>query len=155
MLNNKYRLSRTKKVAYVQKGALGASGHGLGRLMSNQGLMTILILGALVLVSVPAVRNYAQERAVDLEINEARAEIDRYSSKNKELSDVIGYLESDQAVEEKARLNLGLKKQGEKVVVIADRPQVSANSAADANSSQEKLSNPHKWLNYFFAIRPL
>ena len=155
MLNNKYRLSRTKKVAYVQKGSIGAPGHNLGRLVSGQGLMTVLILLALVLVSIPAIRNYAQERAVDLEINEARAEIDRYSSKNQELSNVIGYLESDQAIEEKARLNLGLKKQGEKVVVIADRPQISESSAADANSSQEKLSNPHKWLNYFFAIRPL
>jgi len=155
MLNNKYRLSRTKKVAYVQKGLAGAPSHGWGRLLSNQGLMTILILGALVLISVPAIRNYTQERAINLEINEARAEIDRYASKNKELNDVIGYLESDQAVEEKARLNLGLKKQGEKVVVIVDRPQVSENSLAQANSSQSELSNPHKWLNYFFSIKPL
>ncbi|OIO06874.1 hypothetical protein COX68_00630 [Candidatus Falkowbacteria bacterium CG_4_10_14_0_2_um_filter_41_15] len=155
MLNNKYRLSQTKKVAYVQKGLTGISGYSLGRLMSNQGLMTILILGALVLISIPAVRNYAQERAVDLEINEARAEIERYTSKNKELGDVIGYLESDQAVEAKARLNLGLKKQGEKVVVITDRPQVSENPSARADSSQSKLSNPHKWLNYFFSIKPL
>ncbi|MEI7620650.1 MAG: septum formation initiator family protein [Candidatus Falkowbacteria bacterium] len=155
MLNNKYRLSRTKKVAYVQKGIVGTSTFNLGHLMSNQGLLSILIFGVLVLVSVPAIRNYAQERAVDLEINEAKAEIERYESKNKELSNVIGYLESDQAIEEKARLNMGLKKQGEKVAVIADRPQVSEESVVGSNPSNEKLSNPHKWLNYFFSIKPL
>ena len=155
MTNNKYRLSRTKKVAYVQKGTIRTSADNFGRFMSKQGFLTVLILGALVLVSIPAVRNYAQERAVDLEINEARAEIERYESKNKELSDVIDYLESDQAVEEKARLNLGLKKQGEKVVVIANQTQVSEDVAANKNSSDEKLSNPHKWLNYFFSIKPL
>lgn len=155
MTNNKYRLSRTKKVAYVQKGTIRTSADNFGRFMSKQGFLTVLILGVLVLVSIPAVRNYAQERAVDLEINEARAEIERYESKNKELSDVIDYLESDQAVEEKARLNLGLKKQGEKVVVIADQIQASEDVATDKNSSDEKLSNPHKWLNYFFSIKPL
>lgn len=155
MLNHKYRLSRTKKVAYVQKGSVGLSGSGLGRFIPKQGLLTIFILGVLVLVSIPAVRNYAQERAVDLEINEARAEIERYESKNKELSEVIGYLESDQAIEEKARLNLGLKKQGETVAVIATLPQVSEDSALQGSASNEKLSNPHKWLNYFFSIKPL
>jgi|GEM_PF-685179 len=155
MLNNKYRLSRTKKVTYVQKGQIGAPVYSWGNLFSKQALLTILTLGILALISVPAIRNYAQERAVDLEINEARAEIERYTSQNKELSDVIGYLESDQAVEEKARLNLGLKKQGEKVAVIAAEPQVSEDAAAAQKAANEKLSNPHKWLNYFFAIKPL
>jgi len=155
MSNNKYRLSRTKKVTYVQKGLVGAPTYSLGNLMSRQGLWTILIFGILALISVPAIRNYAQERAVDLEINEARAEIERYSNQNEELSQVINYLESDQAVEEMARLNVGLKKQGEKVAVITDKPQVSAESVASDNASQKKISNPHKWLNYFFAIKPL
>ncbi len=155
MQNNKYRLSRTKKVTYVQKGTIGAPTRSLGNLLSKQSLWTILLLVVLTLVSIPTVRNYAQEKAVNLEINEARAEIERYESKNKELSEVINYLESDQAVEEKARLNLGLKKQGEKVAVIADQPQISEESAASGNSSNQKISNPHKWLNYFFAIKPL
>ncbi len=155
MLNKKYRLSRTKKVTYVQKGSIGAPAFGFGQLLSKQGLWTILIGGILVLISVPAIRNYAQERAVDLEINEARAEIEHYGNQNKELSQVINYLESDQAIEEKARLNLGLKKEGEKVAVIADKPQVSEESATNNQALQEKLSNPHKWLNYFFAIKPL
>jgi cell division protein FtsB len=154
MLNKKYRLSRTKKVTYVQKGLVGAPTYSLGQFISRPGVFSVLILGALVLVSIPAVRNYAQERAVDLEINEAKAEIERYTNKNKELSEVIGYLESDQAIEEKARLNLGLKKQGETVAVIAASPQVSED-LSPAAARLEELSNPHKWLNYFFSIKPL
>lgn len=155
MLNNKYRLSRTKKVAYVQKGTVGAPTFSLAHFMANQGLLTVLILAALVLISIPAVKNYAQERSVDLEINEAKAEIERYGTQNKELGQVISYLESDQAIEEKARLNLGLKKQGEKVAVISDRPQVNEESLGGDQAANEKLSNPHKWLNYFFSIKPL
>ncbi|MFA4942981.1 MAG: septum formation initiator family protein [Patescibacteria group bacterium] len=155
MPNNKYRLSRTKKVAYVQKGMALAPTFGLGGLRFKQGLLTIFILAILVLVSIPTIKNYAQEKAISLEINEAQAEIEKYEGKNKELSEVINYLESDQAVEEKARLNLGLKKPGEKVAVIINQVPTSTDVLVNENSFQEKLSNPHKWLNYFFAIKPL
>ncbi len=148
MLDRKYRLSRTKKVAYVQKGVVGAPVNTWSRLVAGQWLFTVLAIGVLVLIGVPAVKNYGQQKAIDIEIKEAQAEIERFSAKNQEIKEVINYLESDQAVEDQARLNLGLKKAGEKVVVISDRPQVAESLPSAASS--KNLSNPHKWFNYFF-----
>jgi cell division protein FtsB len=148
MLDRKYRLSRTKKVAYVQKGVVGAPVNTWSRLVAGQWLITIIAVGVLVLIGIPAVKNYGQQKAIDIEIKEAQAEIERFTGQNQEIKEVISYLESDQAVEDQARLNLGLKKAGEKVVVISDRPQVV--ESLPGSVSQENLSNPHKWFNYFF-----
>ena len=70
-----------------------------------------------------------------------------FFSHNEELKIITSYLSTNQAVEEKARLNLGLQKAGEKVVVIKKDENEDINT-----STEEKIDLPNykKWLNYFF-----
>jgi hypothetical protein len=58
-------------------------------------------------------------------------------------------------LEEQARLNFGLKKRGENVVVITDKGKVAGVSttsqiATSNNKTGMETSNPKKWFSYFF-----
>jgi hypothetical protein len=96
---------------------------------------------------VPYLRNYKKNKIMDAEIAEANANISQYEKTNEELKIITSYLSTNQAVEEKARLNLGLQKAGEKVVVIKKDENEDINT-----STEEKIDLPNykKWLNYFF-----
>jgi cell division protein FtsB len=148
MPRKNYKLSNTRKVQYIQK-ASQDGGHGFWRkLVSRQALWTLLGLVILGAIAWPAIKNYSQQQALDQEIKEAQGEIEKYQDQNKDLKDMISYLSSDQAIEDKARLNLGLKKSGENVIIISEAAAATdtpASTSADAN-----LSNPEKWLHYFF-----
>ena len=74
-------------------------------------------------------------------------------NKNSQLKNVITYLESDQFVDEKARLNLNYKQPGEEVVVIKNK-ETTANGNKDqgsiGTSAEVEKSNIQKWIKYFF-----
>jgi len=143
-----YKLSQTRKVQYIQK-ASQPRGHTFWqKFVSRQVLWTFLSLALLGLIAWPTIKNYSQQQALDQEIKEAQGEIDKYQDQNKELKDMIGYLSSDQAIEDKARLNLGLKKSGENVIIISDSDAASGTPTSTA--ANDNLSNPQKWLHYFF-----
>ena len=93
-----------------------------------------------------------QNHAVDEEIGGLKSQIADLRADNSQLNELIKYFNSDAYIEEKAREDLGLKKQGENVVVIADQ-KVSDSSAvesADRNNQITNLSNPQKWWQHFF-----
>jgi hypothetical protein len=68
---------------------------------------------------------------------------------NSNLKELVTYLNSNAYIEEKARVDLGLKKAGEKVVVVNDLPTDEI-SEANKNEEQKNLSNSQKWWKYFF-----
>jgi len=148
MLNNKYKLSPTRKVQYVQKGMLGG-GNFWKKMTAGQWPITILALIVLFFVGLPTIKNYLKQEALDREIADVKMEIAEYEDKNSDLKNMLRYLESDQAVEERGRLNLGLKKEGEKVIVISRVDKTESNPVS-ANNSLDQLSNPQKWWRYFF-----
>ena len=114
---------------------------------ASQLLVTCLGLGLLVLVAVPLLKNYAKQRAVNNEVEGIKKEIADFESKNKDLSEMLQYLQSKDSLEEQARLNLGLKKPGEKVVVISE----SSIASSSATSSEDvETGNLVKWWRYFF-----
>ena len=141
-----YLLGPTNKVQYVQKASKNKGRNFWQKLVLNQGLWTIAGLVILGFILWPVMRNFSQQQALNEQIKEAQADISKYQDKNAALKQMIGFLQSDQAIEEKARMNLGLKEQGEGVIVITD-PQTASTTAAVADTN---TSNPHKWLNYFF-----
>ncbi|MCX6798096.1 MAG: septum formation initiator family protein [Candidatus Falkowbacteria bacterium] len=99
------------------------------------------------MISIPLLRNYAKQRAVANEIAGIQKEINDFESKNKDLSEMLSYLQSNASLEEQARLNLGLKKPGEKVIVINAKDMASS---SDATAGPEETSNFIKWWHYFF-----
>lgn len=124
----------------------------------------VVFLLILIALSVPLVKNIGNRRRINQEIKSLEAEIKLTDSKNNDLNKLISYLESDQYLEEQARLNMGLKKDGEEVVVLKGLNKTEENgtegklAAADspysipglANENQKNIdSNPAKWVRYF------
>ncbi|MFA5024386.1 MAG: septum formation initiator family protein [Patescibacteria group bacterium] len=117
------------------------------RLVISQRFLAIIGLVFLLIIIIPLAKTYSQRRLVEKEIEDIKKEISDFENKNQELKDMIVYLESDQSLEEQARLNLNLKKPGEQVIVVEDSQTADkeSNLAADSASG----NNLSKWWQYF------
>jgi len=122
----------------------------LSRIFSSQKFFTFLVVLLLIFVVIPLYKNYQERKAINQEIDDIRVEIDKFQTDNSQLTDMLNYLESDASVEEKARLNLGFKKEGEEVVVIKDEDRVLNNMFDEEEEETVELSNTIKWFQYFF-----
>ncbi|MFH1255131.1 MAG: septum formation initiator family protein [bacterium] len=131
------------------------------KIFFNQKFLTLLGMAAIISISFPFVKNSLKQYRINKEISGLKQEIADLQDKNVDLKKFVFYLGSDQFAEEQARLNLGLKKPGEELVVI----KPAAGEIAGGNSSGNtifningggkanpdvKKSNPKKWLDYFF-----
>ncbi len=122
------------------------------RLLYSQKFLAVLGLAIMVLISFPLVRIINQRYKIDKEVKDLETEISELEAKNKDFKELISYLESDQFVEEQARLSLGLKKEGEEVVGI-EEPATAGDdlsAATDTERNLEGRANPVKWWYYFF-----
>jgi len=122
------------------------------RIIYNQKFLAFLGLVLIVLISFPLARTVSKRYRIDEEVRDLEKEIVELESRNKDFKELITYLESDQFVEEQARLNLGLKKEGEEVVVIKEQGEnVDTQAGEDVlDNDIEFYSNPRKWWYYFF-----
>ncbi|MCF7820007.1 MAG: septum formation initiator family protein [Candidatus Pacebacteria bacterium] len=121
----------------------------LQRIFSNSIFWLFLGIVALVLIAIPLYGNWQQKKVIDIEIDEIKAEIAKYESSNKELDEMIKYLNSEESLEAKARTNLGLKKPGEQVVVIKTEDSIIGPKVKNQENNNEEVSNPGRWLRYF------
>ncbi|HQO10989.1 MAG TPA: septum formation initiator family protein [bacterium] len=118
----------------------------LYRFLVNPRTFAIIALVFLLLIFLPLAKNYSRKRLVEQEIAGIQKEIDDFEAKNRDLKEMIDYLQSDQSLEEQARLNMGLKRPGEIVAVIQE------DTAVDAISSPvlvDDSPNWQKWWRYF------
>ena len=133
----------------------------ISQLLTNQKVLTLLGLLIIVLISLPLARNIIQRRKIDFEIKELEEEVKKVESKNNDFKRMIEYLESNQFIEEQARLNFGLKKNGEEVAVIKNNNEVAIATSLSGETiftipGLEKpqplkpANNPQKWQRYFF-----
>lgn len=118
------------------------------RLVSSQRFLAIIGLAFIVAILLPLARTYSQKKLVEKEIEEIKSQISLYENQNRELSELLSYLQSDQSLEEQARQNLNLKKPGEVVVVIENKK--TAFAAVSDNQASSGASNLEKWWGYFF-----
>ena len=118
------------------------------RLVSSQRFLAIIGLVFLLAVVFPLLKTYNQRRLVEQEIADIQNQIQEFENQNQQLSELLAYLQSDQSLEDQARLNLNLKKPGEAVIVIENKDKaVRELSAAAAAAEGGKLA---KWWRYFF-----
>ena len=124
------------------------------KIISSQIFLAFLGLILIILISIPLAKNLSKRYYINQEIKDIEQEIIDLESKNKDLGKLISYLESDQFVEEQARLNLGLKKKGEEVVVIKEVEELIAIKSINDNLEDldTETTNPKRWLSYFFSI---
>ncbi|NCO79828.1 hypothetical protein CO116_03000 [Candidatus Falkowbacteria bacterium CG_4_9_14_3_um_filter_38_19] len=131
------------------------------KIFSSQKLLALLGLIIIILISLPLAKNVSRRYRINQEIKELEKEISALENKNLDFKELVSYLESDQFVEEQARLKLGLKKEGEAVAVISG--PTTGESPAAATSSPiynipglekiqpaKPISNLERWWRYFF-----
>ena len=123
---------------------------------SHGGLKTKLIfitsLVILLIVGFGLAKSWQRDNEVNQEISGLNNSIIGLEKDNLELKELVEYFNSDAYIEEKARIDLGLKKAEEKVVIVSNQREGGFNSIepefSRANTSD--LSNPEKWWLYFF-----
>jgi len=124
------------------------------KLFLNQYLLVVLVLILLLLISIPLARNVSKKYEIDSEVSNLENEIVGLQKKNLELEKLINNYESPDFVEEIARLNLGLKKEGEEVLVVKKNDdRIKTDNVLLNNkikfAGDVKESNSSKWLRYF------
>ena len=120
------------------------------RIIYNQKFLALVGLVLIILISIPLAKNISKRYEIDQEIKGLEKEINELNVNNNDLKKLITYLESDQFVEEQARLNLGLKKEGENVIIIKGNSQAGSINNNTALDDDKNISNLKRWWNYFF-----
>jgi cell division protein FtsB len=117
-------------------------------LFSGPKFFVVMSIVLIIAISIPLGKSLSKQRSADKEIAEVQKEIANIENKNQDLTKLVSYLGTDDFIEEQARLNLNLKKQGENVVVIKDL--ASSTQTEDVNAAKTQQKNMTKWKNYFF-----
>lgn len=87
-----------------------------------------------------------QKVDVDTEVARLQEQADKLAYDNKQLDELIKYMDTPEYKEREAREKLNLKKPGEEVYILA----ADSNAGQVAGAQEEAQSNPKKWFNYFF-----
>lgn len=113
-----------------------------------------LISGFLLLLAVlfgfSLFKSWQNNHEINHEISSLHQNINSIEQENAQLKQLIDYFNSSAYIEEKARTDLGLKKNGEKVVVVPKIDQLNASSTSTAVTSSQATTNPGRWWHNFF-----
>lgn len=115
--------------------------------------LTFILVAILIFFAPSVIRMNTQQSKVDKEINSLKAEIAAAEGKNSNLKKMIDYLESDAFLDEQARLNFNLKKNGEKIAVVKTEGELSLfeqASSSESMANDQKRDNFQRWIDYFF-----
>ncbi|MFA5317887.1 MAG: septum formation initiator family protein [Patescibacteria group bacterium] len=133
------------------------------RTILNSKFFTLVVIVIIVLISQPLIKKINQRRDLNREISALEQEVDRIENKNDDLRGLIDYLDSDGFTEKEARLNLDLRKPGEKVAIIkgtennfSEQEEVKTIfnvPGLDKEQPESPKNNLKKWRDYFFAVR--
>lgn len=125
--------------------------------MNNQGGLKAKIIFAtcliiLLVVGVGLAKSWQRGNGINQEISGLGSSIKNLEKDNLELKELIEYFNSDAYIEEKARIDLGLRKAEEKVVIVGNQRKQGLNNLNKniSETNVENLSNPEKWWVYFF-----
>jgi cell division protein FtsB len=133
------------------------------KLFLKQSVKALIGLALLVLILWPLYGSIRKKYLINSEIEKLKKEINIYQTKNNHLDNLIKYLESDQYIEEQGRKNLGLAKEGEKIIVLKKsesneapkeelngyEPSLIYDIGGTKNEENKKITNPIKWISYF------
>lgn len=111
----------------------------------------IFLVGFSVLVYMggPIVKKIRQKQALEMEIQNLKQDITAFEGKNADLKKMLEYLKSDNFLEEQARVNFNMKKEGESVAVIQFQEENAVQSAPTILGIKEEKTNTQKWQEYF------
>jgi cell division protein FtsB len=114
-------------------------------------IILLVLLIILVLIGLNLSKSLKKSSQINNEITGLQDEIQNLEKQNLELTELIEYFNSDAYIEERARVDLGLKKEGEKVVILPEISKVTDEDGQEAKQGDNlEKSNPRKWWDYFF-----
>ncbi len=97
------------------------------------------------------VRTYYRDYEIWQEIRALEQQKNELQKKKLESMDLLSYVMSDHFVEDSARTQLGLKKPGEHVLVVATSPSRIVDGDRPESQTRQRMKNPVKWWYYFFS----
>lgn len=106
----------------------------------------------LILLGIAYLRAFYQNYQIQEEIKQMLDESAKIENKNAELRALLERVKQNDYVEEKARTELGLVKDGEKeTIILGERTATSSSGQPDKTMLESSnISNPREWWNYFF-----
>jgi cell division protein FtsB len=117
-------------------------------------LFIVTGLAVLIFLGVSIGKELTRKVEVTQRVSSLKNEIASLEKRNTELSDLINYLNSESYREREARLKLGLKKEGEQVIIIPnsslENQQEATDSSGQSTETKDSQSAAKKWWNYFF-----
>lgn len=112
-------------------------------------LFLIIGIPLALLVAFGYIRSYYSGYKVNQEIAALEKDIKTLEHKKLESMEILDYVMSSGFVEEKARTELNMKKEGENVLVFKNENVYSDRESYKNDSTGQKISNPLKWWYYF------
>lgn len=97
-----------------------------------------------------SMRSYIRNYNINKEIASLEKKQQELEKKRSDLSSLLKNIQSNAFAEEQAREQFGLRKPGEKAVVIERDESVAKEDVARAHDTD--ISNPERWWKYFFAL---
>ena len=120
-------------------------------------LFVIMSLVLFFVVSVSSVRETYREWKFDQELKSMQQEIEQLEGRKLELAELLNRLDSPDALDKEARTRLGLKKPGERVIILRGFDGTSSTwsdegvlMAPATTTAAETRTNPGRWFDYFF-----
>lgn len=120
-------------------------------------LFVIVSLFLFFAVSVSSIRETYREWKFDQELKRMQNEIEQLEGRKLELAELLNRLDSPDALDKEARTRLGLKKPGERVIILRGFDGTSSTWSDDAvtlapvtSSTPDTRTNPQLWFDYFF-----
>ncbi|MDO8618274.1 MAG: septum formation initiator family protein [Candidatus Uhrbacteria bacterium] len=105
-------------------------------------------------IGISTARETYRARQVNRETQGLQTQVEELETKQMHLIETIQRLSSDDDLDKQARARLGLRKPGERVIVLPEANGRTAGSqdsqGSSTSSSEPTLSNPQKWFRYFF-----
>lgn len=121
-------------------------------------LFLIVAFCILAITSLSYARAYYRDYKVRQNIKDMQAQFSQLEKKKLESIEILQYVKSDAFVEDKARNELNLQKEGEHVVFVdtssSTEEQTNAESAPSEKIQTQPLKNPVRWW-YYFTHKPL
>jgi cell division protein FtsB len=115
--------------------------------------------GALFLLAgASTVRESYREWKVDQEIHQMQTEVERLEGRKLTLVELIRRLDSPDAMDKEARTRLGLRQQGERVIILrgAEDPatwqETGEDLVSDPQTFADERTNARRWFDYFFPV---
>jgi cell division protein FtsB len=109
-------------------------------------VISLIVIG---FVALSYARAYYQDYTIRQEIDLLQKEVQQLQRKRLESMEILSYVTEDAFVEEKARVDLNMKKPGEHVLFIEDPGTVVDTSLEREEPNRQFVANPVKWWYYF------